>query len=80
MPGFRDRVPADRLPIALGIAMCFLNLGGTAALISIGYILDLDIVNTSMPDIHDYHIALAFIPIGFSIAFSIASLFLAKRR
>ena len=76
----RDRVPADRLPIALGIVMCFLNLGGTGALISIGYILDFEIVSTSMPDIHDYHIALAFIPIGFSIAFAIASLSLARRR
>ena len=70
----RDRIPADRLPIALGIMMCLLNLGGTLALASIGYILDFETINTRMPDLHDYHIALAFIPIGFSIAFAIACL------
>ena len=54
--------------------MCLLNLGGTLALVSIGYVLDFEIINTRMPDLHDYHIALAFIPIGFSIAFAIACL------
>jgi len=70
----RDRIPADRLPIALGIATCFTNLGGTLALLAIDYILKIETVISKTPTLHDYDVALACIPIGFSIAFAIACL------
>ena len=76
----RDWIPAERLPIALGIAMCALNLGGTLSLIAIGYILDLEKAIVTVPQLEAYHVALVFVPSSFAIAIVIAGLIQLRAR
>ncbi len=68
----RDWIPAERLPIALGIAMCALNLGGTVSLIAIGYILDIEKSMAGVSQLKAYHVALVFVPASFLMAFAIS--------
>ncbi|MDG2055569.1 MAG: MFS transporter [Phycisphaerales bacterium] len=70
----RDWIPAERLPIALGIAMCALNLGGTLSLVAIGYILDIEKSMTDVPQLKAYHVALVFVPASFLMALAFSCL------
>ena len=76
----RDWIPSGRLPIALGIAMCGLNLGGTLSLIAIGYILDLEKAISAAPQLEAYHIALVFVPSSFVMAIMVSCLILLRSR
>jgi MFS family permease len=76
----RDWIPSERLPIALGIAMCALNLGGTLSLIAIGYILDLEKAIVTVPQLEAYHVALVFVPSSFAIAIVVAGLIQLRAR
>ena len=76
----RDWIPSERLPIALGIAMCALNLGGTLSLVAIGYILDLEKAIATVPQLEAYHVALVFIPSSFVVSILIAALIQLRAR